>query len=260
MKKIVLAIILMLVSLIPSINVNAANNEQLNMYNSFYTATELDASLEQYASETDGILYVDNRICVTASTKLDTEIGQHIAIVLDNNTVVPCVIGNIEESDKLISNIIVTDNIDKIALSDIDPLYNANVIAIRVYKDNSIPLGIRISDYAQNFVGNPYVWGGESLTNGCDCSGFILALYKKYGISLPHNAEAQSNYGISVSESDLQAGDLIFYSGDGYIGHVAMYIGNGQIVHASNSAPYPDGGIKISNYNYNSIVCIKRLN
>ncbi|MBR6402601.1 MAG: C40 family peptidase [Eubacterium sp.] len=117
--------------------------------------------------------------------------------------------------------------------------------------------GQYLANYACQFVGNPYVWGGDDPVNGADCSGFVLALYRDlFGIQLPHDAEIQAEYGTHVNFSDLQPGDLVFYSGGGYyIGHVAIYIGNGQIVHAAN----PSAGIIISNYDYNDPVCATRL-
>ena len=100
--------------------------------------------------------------------------------------------------------------------------------------------------YAKQFVGNPYVWGGTSLTNGADCSGFVLSVFAKYGYSLPHSSSAQSNYGYSISPNtaSLEKGDLVFYGDPVY--HVAIYIGDGQIVHAANSRK----GIIISNMTY----------
>ena len=112
--------------------------------------------------------------------------------------------------------------------------------------------GQSVANYACQFVGNPYVWGGSSLTGGADCSGFTMAVYQQFGISLPHNAAAQSGCGSAVSMDNLQPGDLIFY-GNG-ISHVAMYIGGGSVVHASNST----NGIIISSYNYRSPVCARR--
>ena len=90
--------------------------------------------------------------------------------------------------------------------------------------------GAEIAQFALNYVGNPYEWGGSSLTNGADCSGFIMAVYKNFGYSLPHSSYSMRSSGVGVDLSEAQAGDIICYSG-----HVALYIGNGQIVHAKNS-------------------------
>lgn len=107
---------------------------------------------------------------------------------------------------------------------------------------------VRVSlvQYALQFVGNPYVWGGTSLTNGVDCSGFTMQVYAKYGVYLPHSSRAQANCGRSISASEAQPGDLFFYGSGGSINHVAIYIGGGQVVHASNHRD----GIKISNAYY----------
>lgn len=106
--------------------------------------------------------------------------------------------------------------------------------------------GQAIADYAVQFVGNPYKYGGTSLTKGADCSGFVQSVYKHFGYSLPRVAADQAGAGTSVSTKKLQPGDLLFYHG---FGHVAIYIGGGQVVHASNQAT----GIKISKYNYSPI-------
>jgi cell wall-associated NlpC family hydrolase len=106
-------------------------------------------------------------------------------------------------------------------------------------------------NYAMQFLGNPYVWGGTSLTNGIDCSGFTMQVYAHFGYSLPHYDVSQRSCGTAVdSLADALPGDLVFYSG-----HVAIYCGGGQVVHASN----PRDGIKVSNANYRSIVCIRRI-
>ena len=104
----------------------------------------------------------------------------------------------------------------------------------------------QIANYAVQFVGNRYVYGGTSLTNGTDCSGFTMSVMAKFGVSLPHNSGAQSGSGKSISSSQMRPGDLVFYSGSGGINHVALYIGNGQVCHASNAR----SGIKISTWNY----------
>lgn len=115
--------------------------------------------------------------------------------------------------------------------------------------------GQAVADYALQFVGNPYVWGGTSLTNGADCSGFVQSVYANFGYSLSRTSESQMYEGRSVSYSEAQPGDLICYGS-----HVAIYIGNGQIVHASNSAPYPAGGIKVTdNAAYRTILSVRRI-
>ena len=104
-------------------------------------------------------------------------------------------------------------------------------------KEGSVSGPIRTSmvDFALQFVGNPYVWGGTSLTNGADCSGFVQTIYSTYGYSIPRVAEDQAQYGTKIPVEDALPGDLIFYAKDGYIYHVVMYIGNGQTVQAANS-------------------------
>lgn len=115
---------------------------------------------------------------------------------------------------------------------------------------------VRVSmvQYAKQFVGNPYVWGGTSLTHGTDCSGFTMGIYSKYGVSLPHHAASQAQMGTKVDFGSAQPGDLVFYAKNGSINHVAMYIGNGQVIHASS----PKTGIKISTWNYRTPACIRR--
>lgn len=114
---------------------------------------------------------------------------------------------------------------------------------------------VDLVQYAKQFVGNPYVWGGTSLTNGADCSGFTMSIYKKYGVSLPHHAASQVQLGTKVSLGEAKPGDLVFYAKNGSINHVAIYIGNGQVIHASS----PKTGIKISGVNYRTPACVRRF-
>lgn len=116
---------------------------------------------------------------------------------------------------------------------------------------------VRVSlvQYATQFVGNPYVWGGTSLTHGADCSGFVLSVFANYGISLPHSSSAQAGCGTQISASEAQPGDLFFYGNGSRINHVAIYIGNGQVVHASS----PKSGIKISGAYYRTPVKVVRI-
>ena len=111
--------------------------------------------------------------------------------------------------------------------------------------------GQAVANYALQFVGNPYVWGGSSLTNGTDCSGFTMAVYANFGVSLPHYTGSQEHSGTAVNSlAEAQPGDLILYSG-----HVAIYLGNNQIVHASN----PRYGITTGTATYRNIVAIRRI-
>ncbi len=110
--------------------------------------------------------------------------------------------------------------------------------------------GQQIADFACQFIGNPYVAGGTSLTNGADCSGFVMSVFKEYGISLPRSSYAQSTVGTGVSYSEAKPGDVIYYGG-----HVGIYIGNGQIVHASTERT----GIKITSATYRNIITVRRI-
>ena len=147
----------------------------------------------------------------------------------------------------------------KISLDGEDAYVAAEYVRVEEKLDTAITMtellyGQGVSDvrvdlveYAKQFLGNPYVWGGTSLTKGADCSGFVLSIYKKYGVKLSHHAASQANEGTKISASELKPGDLVFYANSkGSINHVAIYIGGGQVIHASN----PKTGIRISKYNY----------
>jgi hypothetical protein len=116
-----------------------------------------------------------------------------------------------------------------------------------------------ITSEAIKYIGCPYVSGGNSLENGSDCSGFVREIYKKFGVSLPRTSSQQSKAGRAVNESELKPGDLIFY-GDSGVSHVVMYLGNGKIIHSSNSKSYTSGGgVKTgNNIHYRNIVAIRR--
>jgi len=140
--------------------------------------------------------------------------------------------------------------------AEISPNLNTAVTMTELlYGEGVSDVRVELCQYAKQFIGNPYVWGGTSLTNGADCSGFTLSVFKKYGMTLPHYSVSQSQMGRSVSLSEAKAGDLVFYSNGSRVNHVAIYLGNGQVVHASN----PRTGIIISNVGYRSIHSIRNI-
>ena len=136
-----------------------------------------------------------------------------------------------------------------------EQLFTAISMQELIYGSGISDVRISLCQYAKQYIGNPYVWGGVSLTNGADCSGFVLSVFANYGYSLPHSSKAQANCGTRIKTSELQPGDLIFYGSGKSISHVAIYIGGGQIVHASNKRD----GIKISNAYYRTPICCTRI-
>ena len=156
----------------------------------------------------------------------------------------------------------------KVYIDDIEAYISADYVTVEEKLDTAITMtelmyGQGVSDvrvelveYAKQFLGNPYVWGGTSLTKGADCSGFTLSIFKKYGVKLSHHAASQAKEGKKISYSEIQPGDLVFYANSsGTINHVAIYIGGGKVIHASS----PTSGIKISKYNYRTPVRYVRV-
>lgn len=133
--------------------------------------------------------------------------------------------------------------------------YLSSKAPVTVKKLTSVVTGTTVASYAKQFVGNPYVWGGSSLTKGADCSGFTMAVYKNFGYSLPHSSVSQRNYGTAVSWANKQPGDLICYTTVNGSAHVGIYIGNNQVVHAGSAST----GIHISAANYRKVHSVRRL-
>lgn len=131
-------------------------------------------------------------------------------------------------------------------------LEKAQSITEMKYGEGISDVRVDMVAYALDFVGNEYEWGGTSLTGGVDCSGYTMRIYEKYGIYLPHSSRAQPNSGTKIDSSQAKPGDLFFYGSGGSINHVAIYIGNGQVVHASSEKT----GIKISNAFYREPICV----
>ena len=129
-----------------------------------------------------------------------------------------------------------------------EKLPTASTVKELEYGEGYTDSRVSLVQFALQFVGNRYVWGGTSLTNGIDCSGFTMQVYARYGVGLPHHAA----YGKRISASEAKPGDLFFYGSGSCISHVGIYIGNGQIVHASNART----GIKISNAYYRTPICV----
>lgn len=128
----------------------------------------------------------------------------------------------------------------------------AKLVISTVEETDENAMGIAVAEYAVQFIGNPYVWGGVSLTEGADCSGFVMKVYEQFGVELPHSSAADRTQGYAVKGGleNAQPGDLICYSG-----HVALYIGDGQIVHAASEK----SGIKVSEADYRQILAIRRI-
>lgn len=121
--------------------------------------------------------------------------------------------------------------------------------------NTNLELATQIVDYALQFVGNPYVYGGNSLTNGTDCSGFTSLVFANFGISLPRTSYSQGYVGVYVNPNNRQIGDLILYGYDGQISHAALYIGNDQVVHALNS----NTGIVVTDYSIMPVITVRRV-
>lgn len=204
----------------------------------------------------DALALVDDLIATYATVNVKT-LNVRSEANTDSN-----IITKVNDAEDLLVTSISDDWIE-VAIDD----YTAFVAAEYVTLSNKFPTGktikelhygsdvsdtrVALCEYALQFVGNPYVWGGSSLTNGTDCSGFTMRVFAQFGISLPHHSGSQPSYGTRINAEDAQPGDLFFY-GSGRISHVAIYIGNGQIVHAASARE----GIKISSAYYQTPICV----
>lgn len=164
---------------------------------------------------------------------VDDTLDGWVAVTYDGETVYVC------------ADYVSVDEKLKTALNMTEVLYGEGVNDVRV----------SLCEYAKQFLGNPYVWGGTSLTKGADCSGYVLSIFAKYGIYLPHSSRAQAQMGTKISLGEAKPGDLVFYAKGGRVNHVGIYIGGGQIINASS----PKTGIRISNVYYRTPVAVRRI-
>jgi Cell wall-associated hydrolases (invasion-associated proteins) len=148
----------------------------------------------------------------------------------------------------LISSILILGTSTHSKAAELIPALSTTNTATQITGNTSSTALIRLKlvQYALGFKGNPYVWGGTSLTRGTDCSGFTQSIFRNYGISIPRTSRTQAVSGKKISLKNMKIGDLVFYGHRGIINHVAIYIGNGKVISAS-SVKY---GIRVTSYNY----------
>jgi len=213
--------------------------------------------------------YVSNEFILTGSDAADAALAamKNLKVTVDTDTLNVRTVpeNDAEVLDKLDENemydvIGTTGDWIKIELDDESSGYvSANYVNLGYMLGRAIEfeeqesLRQQIVDFAMQYIGNPYVWGGESLTNGCDCSGFTMLVYRHFGIFLEHYSVSQAGSGTRISEEDMQPGDLIFYAGrGGSINHVTMYIGNGKCIGAQSRRT----GIQVRSWTYRTPVRI----
>ncbi len=242
-KKLVLGVILLLDCVFCGVVINSKNIKNTANSLSSIRTTGNTLVVENLFGLTDEITdSIGNEIVSQEDMLIAQEIMQNEqgGTVNLQETVIPTGSAN-AASGKVAKNIIVS-NSNKIVAQKRAKV-EQSVIAKTISSNQGSALGIAIAQYAIQFNGNPYVWGGTSLTKGADCSGFVMSVYAHFGIKLAHGANSQARAGREISLSEIQPGDLVFYShGDNTIQHVAIYIGNGKIIHAQN----PRDGIGIS--------------
>lgn len=200
---------------------------------------ELTMVQAEDANESDDEPSSVNPIKVTSSKKNTTkEKTKKVAQETTNNTNTEVTNSPIEGTTEI------TDTQDTQNVSESETNYEE--LNNSEYTTNNISLGQQIANFAVQFVGNPYKSGGTSLTNGADCSGFTQTVFANFGISLSRTSSQQATNGVYISIDQLQPGDLVFYGYNGSVSHVALYIGNNQVVHAMN----PTDRIKITNLRF----------
>ena len=212
-----------------------------------YTGEEASTEAEQVISTVATV--TTNTLKVREQPSMDCEVitlvpnGEELDVVEEEGDWVKILLD--DEEDFVSAEYVKIERKLKTAITMTELLYGQGVSDVRV----------SLCQYAKQYLGNPYVWGGISLTNGADCSGFVLSVFNNYGVSLPHSSRAQSNCGTKISASEAQPGDLFFYSKGGSINHVAIYIGGGQVIHASS----PKTGIRISSAFYRTPAKVVRI-
>lgn len=240
---------------------NYAACEILGEENGFYKITTGNA--EGYVSR-DFIITGEEALAIAQTearemaTVTTTTLNVRAEATTDSN-----VISTVNKNEELI----VLENLDgwvKVEVDEVQGYVSKEYVSIAVklktgntmkelnYGSGVSNTRVDLVNYALKFIGTRYVWAGESLTKGIDCSGFTMKVYQKFGIYLPHHSGSQPPYGQKISRSQLQPGDLIFYGKGGKITHVALYIGNSQIVHATRTE-----GIKIGNAFYQTPMCYR---
>lgn len=230
---------------------------------------ELEDFYKIKSGEVEGYVKKDNILTgKEANIKATEKMEEVLAIKVDNLVVYSDIymekaIMTLNKGDQ-ISYLEKIDDKYKVAIDSIEGyIYVTDDVEVRYTLPTAILLYTAVEktqmemvEFATQFIGNPYVWGGTSLTKGTDCSGFTQSIYEKFGITINRCAKDQAKQGEEIKLEDIQPGDLVFYDhNSGSIDHVAMYIGNGQIVHASNKRD----GIKISKVDYIRPVVIKRF-
>lgn len=230
-----------------------ANKESLK---NLTTANNVRRSVltEKIESVNSDVTYtIENNVLSQEDIMMAQEItlNQQLEQVEYQNVTNQALVGSTHSSKSLVYSSNVASNEAKKKAEAAKRKINPPKITYGGKGDVNLIKGADIAAYAKQFKGNPYVWGGTSLTKGADCSGFVQSVYKSFGIGLPRTASQQALVGTEVSIKNIKAGDLVFYSNGGNrVTHVAIYIGNGKIIHART----PSSGIGI-----NSVYIMRRL-